>query len=411
MKANGKLPPQSWMTAPATRAVTAALMAKGDEVRFVGGCVRDAVAKRPVKDIDLATPAKPERVMALLRDAGIKVVPTGLRHGTVTAVVEHQSFEITTLRLDVETYGRHAKVAFTDDWVADAARRDLTFNALSCRPDGTLFDPFGGVDDLRAGRVRFVGDARSRIEEDYLRLLRFFRFQATFGRGEPDAAAVAAASELAPNLTRLSGERLHNELTRLLAAKDPAPVVELMLARGVLAPILPEAGNLARLRELIAIAPAADSLLRLAALLQTDTAGARAIAERLRLSNREAARLEWLAASRSPIAADMPEAELRRALYKLGGASVGDAILLDWAGRKALGAPADDALLRAALRLVAAGEPAVLPLDGADLLDRGVPQGPAIGELLGQIEAWWVERDFAPDRAACLAELERRLAR
>ena len=166
----GKIEPQPWMTAPEARAVVAALTADGAELRFVGGCVRDALAERPVTDVDLATPEPPARVIALLERAGIKAVPTGIEHGTITAVSGAMPFEVTTLREDVETYGRHAKVAFTDDWVADAARRDLTINALSCSPEGLVYDPFGGLKDLEAGRVRFVGDARARIREDYLRL-------------------------------------------------------------------------------------------------------------------------------------------------------------------------------------------------------------------------------------------------
>ena len=181
------------MTAPETRAVLAALGAEGAAPRFVGGCVRDAVLGRPVKDVDIATPDPPERVVELIERAGLKAVPTGLAHGTVTAVARGRPFEVTTLRIDVETYGRHAKVAFTDDWQADAARRDLTINALSGTPDGRVFDYFGGLADLRAGRVRFVGDPRQRIREDYLRLLRFFRFHAYYGRGAPDPEGLAAA--------------------------------------------------------------------------------------------------------------------------------------------------------------------------------------------------------------------------
>ena len=178
----GKLHPQPWMTAPETRLVLEALAEAGCEVRFIGGCVRDAVLKRPVRDIDLALPLPPDQVINLLRQAGIKVIPTGVDHGTVTAVVSSMHFEITTLRMDVETYGRRAKVAFIDDWSADAARRDFTFNALSCTPDGDIYDYFDGLEDLGHGRVRFVGDARDRIGEDVLRLLRFFRFYAHYGR-------------------------------------------------------------------------------------------------------------------------------------------------------------------------------------------------------------------------------------
>ena len=220
-----RIAPQAWMTAPETRAVVAALSAAGAEVRFVGGCVRDALAGRRVKDVDLATTDRPERVIELLQAAGLKAVPTGLDHGTVTAIAGHRPFEITTLREDVETDGRRARVAFTDDWQADAARRDLTFNAMSCSPEGDLFDPFGGRADLAAGRGRFVGDPRARIQEDYLRLLRFFRFQAHYGRVPPEPATLAVLRDLAPQLASLSGERLRSELLRLLEAPDPLPVV------------------------------------------------------------------------------------------------------------------------------------------------------------------------------------------
>ena len=221
------------MTAPATRAVTEALSAEGATVRFVGGCVRDAVLGRDAKDVDIATPDPPETVIALLEAAGLKAVPTGIAHGTVTAVADGTPFEVTTLRHDVETDGRHAKVAFTDDWVADAARRDFTLNALYCDADGALYDPVGGIEDARRGRVRFVGDARARIEEDALRLLRFFRFHAHYGRGEADATALAACRELAPLLANLSGERLRDETLKLLAAPESAPVVALMIDMGV----------------------------------------------------------------------------------------------------------------------------------------------------------------------------------
>ncbi len=234
-----KIPPQDWMRAPETRAVIAALTAEGAEVRFVGGCVRDALAERRVQDIDIATQLPPEAVMRLLDAAGIKAVPTGIQHGTVTAVSGGKPFEITTLRVDVETYGRKAKVAFTDDWTADAARRDFTFNALSCAPDGTLYDPFDGEADLMAGRVRFVGEARARIVEDYLRLLRFFRFQAHFAKQPPDPQALEIAAELAPRLDRLSGERIRGELLRLLQAPDPLPVVEILIARRILRAVVP----------------------------------------------------------------------------------------------------------------------------------------------------------------------------
>src|SRR6202043_3407136 len=216
-----RMVPQPWMGEAATRAVLRALGAEGGAARFVGGCVRDALLGRAIGDIDIATPLAPEEVMRRLEAAAIKAVPTGIAHGTVTAVVPPRHFEITTLRRDVETFGRHARVAFTDDLAADAARRDFTMNALFLDADGNLFDPMGGLPDLRAGRVRFVGNAETRIREDVLRLLRFYRFHAHYGSGEADTAARAACRDLAHLLPTLSGERVAAETLKLLAAPDP----------------------------------------------------------------------------------------------------------------------------------------------------------------------------------------------
>src|SRR5215510_13136350 len=228
MQSSDRLDPQPWMIAAETVAVMAALSSAGGEARFVGGCVRDALLGRPVTDVDIATHEPPERVMNLLSRAGIKAVPTGIKHGTVTAVIGRKHFEITTLRRDVETYGRHARVEYTNDWAADAARRDFTMNALFCSLDGTIYDPFGGLADLREHRVRFVGDAEARIREDVLRLLRFFRFYAHYGAPPPDAAALAACRALAPLLPTLSGERVCGETLKLLLAPEPASVFATM---------------------------------------------------------------------------------------------------------------------------------------------------------------------------------------
>jgi len=267
---DGYIEAQAWMTATATRAVLAALTADGAVARFVGGCVRDAVLGRAVKDIDLATTDEPKTVIEKLERAGLKAVPTGIAHGTVTAVAEKQPFEITTLRRDVETDGRHATVAFTDDWIADAARRDFTFNAMFCDADGTLYDPFDGRVDLESGRVRFVGDAKKRIEEDVLRLLRFFRFTAWVGHPPHDVEAVAACREFAPKLVTLSGERVRNELLKLLAAPDPLPALALMdeldVTRHVIAN--PRDDRLRRLAAMIALeAETGDPIPRLAAIV------------------------------------------------------------------------------------------------------------------------------------------------
>ncbi len=404
------LPPQPWMTAPATRAVIAALAAEGTAVRFVGGCVRDALLGRAIRDIDIATPDPPETVMALLRAAGLKAVPTGLAHGTVTAVAEHRPFEITTLRHDVETFGRHARVAFTDDWQADAARRDFTFNALSLEPGGRLHDYFGGRADLEAGRVRFVGEARRRIAEDYLRLLRFFRFHAHYGRGAPDAEALEAASDAAPELTRLSGERVRAELLRLLEAPDPVPVLRLMAERRILAAELPEAGDPETVARLLPLEGgpgeegAPDPLLRLAAWLETDRDGAEAVAARLRLSKAEAGRLALLVAPPLSVSPALDVPALRAACHRVGAGAVGDLLRLSAARA------GDVEGLAAALAVAAAWQPARFPIKGRDLAGLGAAPGPEMGRLLEELETLWIESDFALDRSALLDEARRRLA-
>src|SRR5207302_6029056 len=280
-----KIAPQPWMKAAPTRALLKALGNAGIAARFVGGCVRDALLGRPIADVDLATPARPEEVIAALQKARIKVVPTGIEHGTVTAVFNAPAppwhFEITTLRRDVETYGRRARVAFDADWAEDAARRDFTINAIYLDPEGTLHDPVGGLADLEAHRVRFVGEAARRIAEDVLRVLRYYRFEARFGTGHGDEAARAACRDAVPLLARLSAERVAQELLRLLAVPDPVPALRMMAEDGVLRAILPEATRLDRLQRLIAFEPQPDPLRRLAALVVVDAAGAVALAERL----------------------------------------------------------------------------------------------------------------------------------
>lgn len=416
-----RIEPQPWMTAPETQAVIAALTAEGAEVRFVGGCVRDALAGRPVKDVDIATPDPPRRVMTLLQRAGLKAIPTGLDHGTVTAVSGHRPFEITTLRRDVETDGRRAVVTFTDDWVADAARRDLTFNALSCSPDGRLYDPFGGRADLAAGRVRFVGDPRARIQEDYLRLLRFFRFQAHYGRVPPDPAILAVAQELAPQLAGLSGERIRAELMRLLEAPDPLPVLQVMVKGGIFAAILPEIAGTAVLASLLQLdlPETRDPVLRLAALLTPGAEAARRVAKRLRLSNAETAALVMLgepeavlgdAAAVLTRGPDDPavRAALSVALYRHGPQTFRTALALGCArllaaeperGETAL------AGLAAAFAVADSWQERRFPLSGRDVLALGYKTGPDVGSLLRAVEAWWIDEDFAPDRQACLARL------
>ncbi len=396
------------MTAPETVAVLAAL-APGGPARFVGGCVRDAILERKVQDIDIATAAPPDRVMALVRTAGLKAVPTGIDHGTVTVVAGDKHFEVTTLRRDVETFGRRARVAFTDDWAADAMRRDFTINALYCDADSTLYDPTGGLADLQAGRVRFVGDAAARIAEDVLRLLRFFRFHAYFGRGLPDRAALAACREAAPRVKSLSGERVRSELFRLLLADKPQPVLDLMAREGVLVHLMPELTERARLGRLCAIedsiALERGAVLRLAAGLAASRRRVEAIAARLRLSNAERDRLLALTGGR-----DWPSPELdvrarRRMLYRLGLGPFQDRTLIAWAGEVREGKRRNAAWLDLYATAAQEGPPPRLPVAGRDVRALGVAQGPEVGRLLEAVERWWIARDFLPDRAQCLARL------
>src|SRR3984893_6144276 len=265
IEASRGIAPQPWMTEPATLAVLGALAAGGAEARVVGGSVRDALLGRPLGDIAITTPAVPERVSELLEKRGIKVVPTGLAHGTVTAIAgtPPRHFEITTLRRDVETDGRHARVAFDADWAADAARRDFTITAIFLAPDGTIHDPAGGLADLEARRVRFVGDPATRIAEDVLRILRYYRFEARFGTGTGDPAARAACRAAAHLLPTLSGERVSQELVKLLETQTPIAALRMMQEDGVLAVVLPEARHIERLRQMIAIEPEPDQLRRL----------------------------------------------------------------------------------------------------------------------------------------------------
>jgi len=386
--------PPAWLTEGPVARVLALLPG----ARAVGGAVRDTLAGLAVADIDLATELTPELVARRLHQAGIKVVPTGITHGTVTAVADGQPIEITTLRRDVATDGRHAVVTFDADWREDSARRDFTINAMSLGPDGTLFDYFGGRADLAAGRVRFVGDASARISEDYLRALRWFRFQARYGRAAPDADALAAITEAAPALSKLSAERVWSELKRILAAPDPRAVVALMETTGVRAVVLPEGIVPQALHRLQQAAAPADPLLRLGALL-ADSVDLDAFVRRLRLSGEEAARLAALREGPAP-QPDMDDAALRRLL------AAAPAELLaarSWRAQPGRPDPAWDTL-RA--RIAAMPVPH-FPLRAGDL---GLPEGPRVGRVLAAMRALWLEGGCVADRTSLAAEAQRRLA-
>ena len=400
-----RVTPQPWMVEPATLAVLRALSAGGVEARFVGGSVRDALLGLPIpgssrrSDIDIATPATPERVIELLQRAGIKVVPTGLAHGTVTAVIAPRQFEITTLRRDVETYGRRARVAFDADWAADAARRDFTINAIFLDPDGTIHDPVCGLADLRARRVRFVGDPATRIAEDVLRLLRYYRFEAWFGTGAGDPRARAACRAAAPLLPGLSAERVAQELVKMLETADPIAALRMMQEDGVLAVVLPEARHIDRLRRLIAIEPDPDPLRRLGALIEAGGEAAAALALRLRFPNAWRDRLSGLATP-WPLDPQGDRRTQRRSLYDLGAERYRDVALL-------LAAESRMTPSRLAELLALAREwtPPRFPLGGRDVTALGIPPGERVGELLAAVRRWWEDGDFTADRSQCLARL------
>ena len=390
-----------WLQTPESRRLMDVLTAGNVPARFVGGCVRDALlgVNDPDVDLDVATPLLPEEVMNRLRAAEIRAIPTGIEHGTVTALVDERPFEITTLREDIACDGRHAEVAFTDDFKKDAERRDFTINALSTDRHGRLVDYFGGVDDLKAGRIRFVGDASARVREDYLRILRFFRFYAHFGRPPADREALDACRDGAEGLARISGERIRTEMLKLLAGGHAMAALTLMIENEVLRHILPIDIDLTPLERLITVAPESDPLLRLTALLRSspDPATAPAAVTPWRFSRADMARLERLTPT-PPLPLPLSERDAKKALYRLGEATYLDLLRLSANTKETL---------EAALPLP---EIPPFPLTGQDLIDQGVPPGPDLGQHLKQLEDWWLENDLQPNRAATLQELARRLA-
>ena len=408
-----RIEPQPWMVDPATLAVLEALAAGGAQARFVGGSVRDALLGQLIGDIDMATPAPPERVIELLEKRGIKVVPTGLAHGTVTAIAgtPPRHFEITTLRRDVETYGRRARVAFDADWAADAARRDFTINALSVDAGGLVHDYVGGLDDVAARRVRFIGDASQRIAEDYLRILRFFRIHAAYGSDEPDRAGYLACIAGRAGLSSLSAERVRVEMLKLLVADGAAAAVSAMADSGLLLLIFggiaytgPFSGMIAAER-LLGLKP--DPIRRLAALAVAVTEDARRLAVRLRLANAEARALDSMG-HRWWRLAGMDEATARRRLYRLGEERYRDRLLLAWARS---GGDADVASWRQLATLPERWSAPKFPLKAADFIARGVAQGPRLGQVLAWAEDAWLAADFPLDEPALKAIADQAVAR
>ena len=381
--------------------VLAALNSGGEEARVVGGAVRNALMDLPIGDIDIATTAVPDEVVRRAAAAGFKAVPTGIDHGTVTLVVQGRPFEVTTLREDVETDGRRAKVAFGRDWRRDAERRDFTVNALSVTPEGEIHDYVGGLADIAARRVRFIGEPGQRIAEDYLRILRFFRFHAAYGRGPLDPAGLAACIAGRDGLERLSRERVRAELVKLLAAPGALAAATAMTDAGLLTRLLGGAVNLVHLDRLIAVeqalALAPDPVRRLGALAVTIVEDAERLRERLRLTNAAFDRLTAMAEGWWQQLPPPPEARAREALYRAGVDNFTDHVLIGWARA---GAAPDDPAWRAFAALPQRWSVPAFPLRAADFLARGVPRGPALGAALAAAERAWIAAGFPADRAA-----------
>ena len=403
----GELSAHEWLRGPATQAVMIALGGKEGQARFVGGCVRNALLMEPVSDVDIATVHSPEEVTRRLQEAGIKVVPTGIEHGTVTAVTEGRHFEITTLRVDVTTDGRRADVAFTEDWVEDANRRDLTLNALYADLDGTVHDPLGGRADLNACRVRFIGDAHARIREDYLRIMRFFRFHAHYGKGEPDPVSLKACAEEKDGLKQLSSERVRAELLKLLGADEAASAVRQMAATGILSIIFPEATRLERLAAIVDIEAnqlfVSDPILRLGSAVELDGAGVDAFAARLRLSNKDAARIRAFQTDETKIVCYLSMREVHRALYTMGVQCFKDRVMLGWASDKK---GANAMQWRALIAMADSWERPVFPLTGSMMKAAGVPEGPEMGRVSREVEEWWIDAGFTDDEFSIIERLK-----
>jgi len=396
-----------WLKRGEVKDLLAALDRDGEEARVVGGAVRNELLHLAVKDIDVATTAVPEEVARRVEAAGWKAVPTGIEHGTITVVIGGKPFEVTTLRRDIETYGRKAKVVFGRDWTADAQRRDFTVNALSATADGTIYDYVGGLADIDARHVRFIGDPAQRIAEDYLRILRFFRFHAWYGAGAPDAAGLHACIAARAGLETLSRERVRMELLKLLLAPHAAPVLAAMAEAGLLGavlggvPLLAGFENVVKAEAAMGVAPsAARRLGALGVLVKED---AERLAERLRLSNAEAERLNaldhWWRVS--PSNGDKAAHAL---LYHVGVQSFIDRVLLAWSRSRA---GASDHAWRELASLPGRWTAPSFPLKAADIMSRGIAAGPALGAALRRAEQFWIAADFPAARAALDAIADR----
>lgn len=389
---------QDKILTPKVRRLLAAL--PPESTRVVGGAVRDVLLEREIGDIDLATKLPPDQIVESLTKAHIKTVPTGIAYGTITAIIDRVGFEITTLRRDVETDGRHAQVAYTDDWKEDAARRDFTINALYVDAQGSVTDCFDGIADITAGRIKFIGKARERIREDVLRILRFFRFYAFFGKEPADKEALDACRDLAGLIPALSSERISREFLKLLKAADPLPALILMRKSGVLERFLPEATEWTRLQTLLtqekAQAESPDAIVRFAALLPENKKETVLLAKRLKLPNRDRDKLGVLAELPKILMNARDSAiEMHRIFYRFGGNDCRAAAFLTGAACPLI------------LKELTPWTCPILPIKGQDIVKMGIAPGPEVGRILREVEAWWMAGNFTASRAACL-DLARR---
>jgi tRNA nucleotidyltransferase/poly(A) polymerase len=397
-----------WLADADLQRLLAVLSAEGEEARIAGGAVRDALLGQAVSDIDIATTTLPDETVRRAEAAGFRTVPTGLDHGTVAVIAGGRSFEVTTLRADVETDGRHARVAFGRDWKADARRRDFTINGLYAAADGAIVDLVGGLADIESRTLHFIGDPEERIREDYLRILRFFRFFAWYGSGRPDADGLKACARLKGGLVRLSAERVWSELKKLLSAPDPSRALLWMRQAGVLGELLPEGAKwgIDSIHALVGteadLGWPPDPLLRLEAIVPPDAARMRALGERLKLSRAEADRLvRWAMAASPP--PTMPESFLSKALYRGNPGALEDRLRLSLASARGRAARSDEALVEAGgysrlLTFLLKWERPVFPLGGDDLLALGARPGKALGRVLDDLEAEWIDSGFSLSR-------------
>lgn len=405
LQPSGKLnSQQAWMAYPETISVMAALCDTGDEARFVGGCVRDTLVNKTVFDIDIATIWPPEVVIKRLKEAKIKAIPTGIEHGTITAVIDEKSFEITTLRQDIETDGRHAEVSFTTCWEQDAMRRDFTMNAIFCDMEKNLYDPCDGIADLRQGIVKFVGNANDRIEEDILRILRYFRFLAHYGKHDADTETLLACKASAEKLEGLSIERVTKETLKLLHANNSASIWELMCHYGIMPHLIPEATNTDALAQLIELELAEDqnhayNIRRLAALIcNEDQAVIKSIAKKLRLSNVQLRDLCQMTDQDILPDLNITEQDLRRLVYKFDNNTVRNLLLITAVRTKNVSD------FTALYKYTTAYRPKRFLVTGDDAMAHNL-KGAEIGNALRKVETWWIAQDFTPGRTECLEQL------